>query len=352
MFWALLLSLALTVLGEEANNRDWIDPYDMINYDSTTKTMRKPVEPATYPNVPTKRREHTPDSSQPAENHCVRKLMELHKQIEEQNKKIKALSQQPTCTPVFKRFLRRLLKEIQRVGVPSDSAVGLYDAKIQLSRQSMAEIQTLVDGEESWRTGALDNAVSQILVDLKPHDYEAWKWRFEDTFHIDLDTVLKLGLGVLLIMAVISTQLWSRVAWCVQLCRLFVVCFLISIIWNWFYMYKIAFADRQKNMVKLEEISGKCTGVKKYDWYDNLKELYRNTLTLEDDPCKKYYEMVYVNPLLLVPPTKAISVTIVTFITEPLKHVGEGIREFIRALLKDLPVTWQIIVFVTLVFLI
>ncbi|CAG08070.1 unnamed protein product, partial [Tetraodon nigroviridis] len=260
-----------------------------------------------------------------------------------------------------------------------------YDAKIQLSRQSMAEIQTLVDGEESWRTGALDNAVSQILVDLKPHDYEAWKWRFEDTFHIDLDTVLKvklpsspnisvfavnlhkctrfasqvlpvsvlqLGLGVLLIMAVISTQLWSRVAWCVQLCRLFVVCFLISIIWNWFYMYKIAFADRQKNMVKLEEISGKCTGVKKYDWYDNLKELYRNTLTLEDDPCKKYYEMVYVNPLLLVPPTKAISVTIVTFITEPLKHVGEGIREFIRALLKDLPVTWQIIVFVTLVFLI
>lgn len=44
MFWALLLSLALTVLGEEANNRDWIDPYDMINYDSTTKTMRKPVE--------------------------------------------------------------------------------------------------------------------------------------------------------------------------------------------------------------------------------------------------------------------------------------------------------------------
>lgn len=136
----------------------------------------------------------------------------------------------------------------------------------------MAEIQTLVDGEESWRTGALDNAVSQILVDLKPHDYEAWKWRFEDTFHIDLDTVLKvklpsspnisvfavnlhkctrfasqvlpvsvlqLGLGVLLIMAVISTQLWSRVAWCVQLRRLFVVCFLISIIWNWFYMYKV-----------------------------------------------------------------------------------------------------------------
>lgn len=38
-------------------------------------------------------------------------------QIEEQEKKIKLASQQPTCTPVFRRFLSRLLKEIQRVGV-------------------------------------------------------------------------------------------------------------------------------------------------------------------------------------------------------------------------------------------
>lgn len=215
------------------------------------------------------------------------------------------------------------------VSQPTDSAPGLYDAKIQLSRQSMTEIQTLLEGEESWRTGALDNAVSQILVDLKPHDYEAWKWRFEDTFGIDLDTVLKvqpqtflffcgqytqirifpsqmfpvsmsqLGLGVLLIVAIINTQLWSRVAWCMQISRLFSVCFVISIFWNWFYMYKvknkvwvfccsacrtdrfatysiycsyqIAFADHQKNMAKLEGISEKCTGLKKYDWYDNLK---------------------------------------------------------------------------------
>lgn len=158
------------------------------------------------------------------------------------------------------------------VSQPTDSAVGLYDAKIKLSRQSMIEIQKLLEGEDSWRTGALDNAISQILLDLKPHDYQAWKWRFEDTFCIELDTVLKvmlssapnisvfvvnvpkfaffpgqmfpvsmfqLGLGVLLIVAIINTSLWSRVAWCVQLRRLFAVCFLISIIWNWFYMYKV-----------------------------------------------------------------------------------------------------------------
>ncbi|XP_011613236.2 chloride channel CLIC-like protein 1 isoform X1 [Takifugu rubripes] len=352
MRWVVLVSLALTVVGEQVHDDDWIDPYDMINYDSSTKTMKKPVESANYPNVPTKRREHTPDSGQPADAHCVRKLMELQKQIDEQNKRIKALSQQATCTPVFKRFLRRLLKEVERVGVPTDSTDGLYDGKIKLSRQSMAEIQTLLEGEESWRTGALDNAVSQILVDLKPHDYEAWKWRFEDAFGIELDTVLKLGLGVLLMVAIVSTPLLSRVPWCTLLGRLFVLCFFVSIIWNWFYLYKIAFAEHQKNMAKLEGISGKCTGLKNYNWYDNLKELYRSTWTLQDDPCKKYYEVIYVNPLLLVPPTKAMSVTIVTVITEPLKHLGEGISDFIRALFKDLPVTWQIVVFPTIVLLI
>lgn len=76
---------------------------------------------------------------------------------------------------------------------PSDSTEVLYDAKVKMSRQALTEIQTLLEGEENWRTGALDNAVSQILVDLKPHNYEAWRWRFEDTFGVELDTLLKVS---------------------------------------------------------------------------------------------------------------------------------------------------------------
>lgn len=75
---------------------------------------------------------------------------------------------------------------------PSDSTDIFYDAKVKLSKQTMAEIQSLLNGEDRWRTGALDNALSQMLVDFKPHDYEAWKWRFEDTFGVELDTVLKV----------------------------------------------------------------------------------------------------------------------------------------------------------------
>lgn len=79
---------------------------------------------------------------------------------------------------------------------PGDASEVLYDAKIRLSTQAMTEIDALLEGEDRWRTGALDNAISQILVDLKPHDKEAWKWRFEDTFGLELDTLLKVSLFI------------------------------------------------------------------------------------------------------------------------------------------------------------
>ncbi|XP_015234135.1 PREDICTED: chloride channel CLIC-like protein 1 isoform X1 [Cyprinodon variegatus] len=348
MLLFLLCCFSLSALGQQKPD-DWVDPYDMLNYDPSTMTKKTPSEPATFTNVGTKRREYIQEQSQAELTACKQQTENLQRQIEDLKKETTLMSQQPSCNPVFKRFLSRLLKEIQRIGVPSDSSDGFYDAKIKLSKQAMTEIQSLLNGEDRWRTGALDNALSQILMDFKLHDYEPWKWRFEDTFHVELDTVLKVGILILIISTVIGTQLWSAVSWFVQFRRMFAICFAISIIWNWFYLYQTAFAKHQNDIVQMENFNEKCTGVRKIDWRDNLKEWVRTTWTLQDDPCKKYYEVLMVNPLLLVPPTKAISVTITTFITEPLKHLGQGISEFLRELLKDLPVTLQIPVLLTIV---
>ncbi|KAI4806466.1 hypothetical protein KUCAC02_017291 [Chaenocephalus aceratus] len=339
LLMVLVVSLFLCGSAQEADN-GWIDPFDMLNYDASAKTMRQPPEPA--------KREITRDSNQEELTSCNTKVVDLKGEIEELKKKISVISQQPTCNPVFKRFLTRLRKEILRVGPPSDSAEVFYDAKIRMSTQAMTEIQALLEGEDSWRTGALDNAISQILVDLRPHDYEKWTWHFEDSFGVELDTVLKVCLCVLVMVAIICTELWSTVSWFVQFRRLFAVCFLVSIVWNWLYLYKIAFADHQRNQVKMENYE-KCAGSKTVDWSDSLKEFLRSTLTLQDDPCKKYYEVLLVNPILLVPPTKAFAVTFTTLITEPLKHIGQGIGEFLVALLKDLPITLQIPVLLTIV---
>uniref|UniRef100_A0A3Q3GS59 Chloride channel CLIC-like protein 1 n=1 Tax=Labrus bergylta TaxID=56723 RepID=A0A3Q3GS59_9LABR len=340
-----LCSLILSATGQHVED-DWIDPYDMLNYDASSKTMRKPAEVGSC-QIPTQCLLVLLDVSAVSNNviQALRKCCFSLFQVEQLQKKITLISQQPTCNPVFKRFLSRLLKEIQRVGLVR---YAIYDATIKLSSQAITEIQTLLEGEDSWRTGALDNAISQILVDLRPHDYEAWKWRFEDTFGVELDTLLKMALLFLFLSGIICTQLWSTVSRFMQFRRMLFLGFIASIFWNWLYLYKIEFAKRQNNLVKANGDYEKCTGMRRIDWYDSIKGRF-DTLTLQDDPCKTYYEFLMVDPLLLVPPTKAFAVTITTFFTEPLKHIGEGISDFLRALLKDLPITLQIPVLLTIV---
>ncbi|XP_051764398.1 chloride channel CLIC-like protein 1 isoform X2 [Ctenopharyngodon idella] len=345
-----LFDIANTNIHQEDDA--WIDPYDMLNYDPTTKRMRKPTESASYQNVPTKRRGYSSESCdvpQSDASECINKLEVLQKELDEHKKKGTATSSKPVCLPVFKRFLSKLLKETSKLGLPDDETTAMhYDAEVKLSKQSLAEIQKLLNEQNDWTTGAMDEALSQILVKFKHHNHEAWKWRFEDTFHVEVDTVLKVFLIVLIVVAIICTELWFVVSWMVQFRRMFAVCFFISLIWNWFHLYMLAFADHKKKIVEVESFNGQCTGLSQLDWKDSLSAWYRRTWTLQDDPCKRYYEVLVVNPILLVPPTKAITVTIASFITDPLKQIGEGISEFLRALLKDLPVTLQIPVLLTI----
>uniref|UniRef100_A0A8C2HCL4 Chloride channel CLIC-like protein 1 n=1 Tax=Cyprinus carpio TaxID=7962 RepID=A0A8C2HCL4_CYPCA len=172
----------------------WLNPYDML-YDPTSKCMRKPTE---------------------------------------------VTSINPVGLRVFKRFLTKLLKETSKLGLPDDGQTSVhYDAEVKLSKQSLAEIQKLLNEENDWTTGAMDEALSQILVRFKLHDHEAWKWRFEDTFYVDADTALKVSLIVLIVVAIICTKLWSVVSWFVEFWRMFAVCFFISFIWNWHLLHPV-----------------------------------------------------------------------------------------------------------------
>ncbi|XP_033878575.3 chloride channel CLIC-like protein 1 isoform X1 [Acipenser ruthenus] len=350
---SLLIFGVLVIVKGQKEDEEWIDPTDMLNYDASSKTMRRPGEPSNYENVPTKRKEYISDPNQPAScpdvSECSNKLAVLERKVEACKKKVEAPPTQSVCHPVFKRYLNKLLKDIQKLGLPDEVGHDVhYDADVLLTRQAVSEIRKFLS-DESWKPGVIDEALSQILINFKPHDYEAWKWSFEETFGVELATLLQLLAVSALIVFIICTELWTQISWMAQFRRMFIICFMVSIVWNWLYLYKTAFADHQSNIVKMEAFNDKCSGIKKIDWMDNLKEWYRSTWTLQDDPCKKYYELVFVDPILLVSPVKAISVTFASLITEPCKQVGQGISDFLRALLKDLPITLQIPVLITIV---
>lgn len=133
--------------------------------------------------------------------------------------------------------------------------------------------------------------------------------------------VFQVGFGILILVAIICSELWSKVSWFVQFRRLFAVSFFISIIWNWVYLYKvktisfsslalsfschffrpiqylyffqIAFAEHQNNIVKMDSVNEKCTGVKKIDWSDSLTGTIITTVNklcvyINIDQCAKY----------------------------------------------------------------
>ncbi|XP_028613132.1 chloride channel CLIC-like protein 1 [Grammomys surdaster] len=336
MLCSRLLCGCLLLITGYAHDDDWIDPTDMLNYDAASGTMRKSqVKYGT-----SEKEEVNPDLSDAKElSDCLHRLDSLtHKVDNCEKKKMKDYESQ--SNPVFRRYLNKILIEAAKLGLPDEDKVDMrYDAEVLLTRQTLLEIQKFLGGEE-WKPGALDDALSDILINFKRHDSEAWKWQFEDYFGVDPYNVFMVLLCLLCIVVMVATELWTYVRWYTQLKRIFIISFFVSLGWNWIYLYKVAFAQHQADIAKMEPFNNMC--VVKMDWTGSLWEWFRSSWTYKDDPCQKYYELLLVNPIWLVPPTKALAITFTNFITEPLKHIGKGTGEFIKALMKEIPVLLQI----------
>ncbi|XP_012585553.1 PREDICTED: chloride channel CLIC-like protein 1 isoform X2 [Condylura cristata] len=336
MLRAVLLCGCLWLVAGDDHHEDWIDPTDMLNYDAASGTMRK----SQVKYGVSGKSEGSPDLPSAEElSACYSRLDLLTHQIDECEKK-KREDYESQSNPVFRRYLNKILNEARKLGLSDEDKGDLhYDAEIILKRQTLLEIQKFLSGGE-WKSGALDDALSDILINFKVHDFEKWKWRFEDHFGVDPYDVFMVLLCLLCVVMLVATELWTYIRWYTQLRRILFISFFFSLGWNWIYLYKLAFAQHQAEVAKMEPRNNVCA--EKMDWAGSLWEWFRSSWTYKDDPCQKYYELLVVNPIWLVPPTKVVAVTFTSFVTEPLKHIGKGTGEFIRALMKEIPVLLHI----------
>ncbi|XP_073906960.1 chloride channel CLIC-like protein 1 isoform X4 [Castor canadensis] len=302
MLCCLLLCEYLLLITGYAHDDDWIDPTDMLNYDAASGTMRK--SQAKY--VVSEKKDVSPDSSNADElSQCYLRLDSLAHKIDECEKK-KREDYESQSNPVFRRYLNKILIEARKLGLPDENKGEMhYDAEIILKRQTLLEIQKFLNGEE-WKSGAMDDVLSDILINFKFHDFETWKWQFEDYFGVDPYNVLMVLLCLLCIVALVATELWTYVRWYTQLRRVFFISFVLSFGWNWIYLYKLSHSIR----LMLPRWSHRTTYV------------LRRWTGLEV--------------------SGALAVTFTNFVTEPLKHIGKGTGEFIKALMKEIPVLLQI----------
>lgn len=251
---SLLLCECLLLVTVYTHDDDWIDPTDMLNYDAASGTMRK--SQAKY--FISEKKDVSPDLSNADElSECSRRLDSLTHKIDECEKK-KMEDYESKSNPVFRRYLKKILIEAGKLGLPDESLGAMhYDAEIILKRQTLLDIRKFLDGED-WKPGALDDALSDILINFKLHNFEKWKWRFEDSFGVDPYNVFMVLLCLLCLVVLAATELWTYVRWYTQLKRIFIISFLFSFGWNWIYLYKLAFAQHQAEVAKIEPLNNAC----------------------------------------------------------------------------------------------
>ncbi|XP_075689515.1 chloride channel CLIC-like protein 1 isoform X2 [Rhinoderma darwinii] len=342
MYPFLVLSLCVTLCCGQYDNEDWTDPTDMFNYDAATGKMNK-LKHDTEKKLEAVCEKEGDDTCIDNNNALV-KYTEESKQVSEEHKHKEDIKlPESNSNPVFRRYLRKILNEAERFGLPEDSSSEVYyNAEMVLSKQMVIEIQKFID-DEDWNLGSLEDALMRTLVKFRFHNVKEW-WTgiFEDYLGIDFGTTFKILLCVTCVVSIIATELWSRIGWFTQIKRLCVLSFIVSVAWNWMYLYKVAFAERQAELAKLHKFDGNCG--EKISWSESLIEWFKGASTFQNDPCEEYFKSLMINPVLMVPPTKALALTFTDFITEPLKHVGKAMGEFLNGLLAEIPVFYQLLV--------
>ncbi|XP_024597846.1 chloride channel CLIC-like protein 1 isoform X4 [Neophocaena asiaeorientalis asiaeorientalis] len=181
MLCSVLFCECLWLITAYAHDDDWIDPTDMLNYDAASGTMRKSQVKYGI----SEKEEVSPDLSHADElSECYSRLDSLTYKIDECEKQ-KRKDCESQSNPVFRRYLNKILIETRKLGLPDENKGDMhYDAEIILKRQTLLEIQKFLSGED-WKPGALDDALSDILINFKFHNFETWKWQFEDSFGVD-----------------------------------------------------------------------------------------------------------------------------------------------------------------------
>ncbi|XP_063282195.1 chloride channel CLIC-like protein 1 isoform X1 [Pelobates fuscus] len=320
---------------------EWIDPTDMLNYDAASgKMVNRPQGSTEQTSVKSVSSRNVQTDCQSQVKEYVERFENLKVQMEEYKKKAQEKGSQCGSNPIFRRYLLKILGEVRQLGLPDEANPEVhYDAEVFLTRHMFAEIEKFLN-DADWSVGALDEALSRTLVNFKPHNEEEWRWEFEDYVGVDAFTLFMILLCLLCVVSMIATELWTHIGWYTQIKRICILSIIISFGWNWLYLYKVAFAERQAEMAKMKTYDDNCR--EKTNWVEGLFDWMKSSITFKNDPCEEYYKALLINPALMVPPTKALALTFTNFVTEPLKHIGKGLGEFISSLLSEIPVLLQI----------
>ncbi|XP_045157841.2 chloride channel CLIC-like protein 1 [Mercenaria mercenaria] len=350
-----VLTLTLTFTPTWSEDRDdWIDPNDMLNFDPSTNTMKKNKvqipDLKTITTTPSPQHATTEDSKQclPCESNPPCKECPLCPECvcDEADRACPEPVLCPPCEcepakecvceqaalPLLRQYIKSILTHIGDEHPVSGTEEFTFHISLSQDRFTMLHKFVTTGNQKHVHDvhEILSTMINRVASSKLGRLEKTAQW-LEDKIGLKLDRLIQFFMLGALASIVLLIEIKLQIAWRRRVSQLIVFMFVVSVPWTWFELYKQAEIKQQSMATKT--VPKECEGER--DAWSALKSYF----TLQDDKCHEYYEHLMIDPVIRVPPTKAIAVTFVRFFVAPLKDVGGAISEFIRALLIDLPVT-------------
>ncbi|XP_076313702.1 uncharacterized protein LOC143226527 isoform X1 [Tachypleus tridentatus] len=145
-------------------------------------------------------------------------------------------------------------------------------------------------------------------------------------------------------------------SWFQIIVRSLAIIFIVSFCIDWIYLYKVQLAKKHASLSH-GSVPEECS-TSDMTWWQSLKAWFKSGLTVEENPCEKYYKSILVDPFWEVTPLMALSESISKFVLHPAGLLGTHIGRFTRLLYLEipsflwLPVTVFIFIIVCLIFVV
>ncbi|KAK6180398.1 hypothetical protein SNE40_012563 [Patella caerulea] len=366
---AVILCLAVTMVTSGDGE---LDPFDMINFDPSTMKMNEKSKKVTVDqdkNNPEKPENLTPgkninspvetldkDTSNkpPLEKTIQIPVETLNKDATPQPKMdiTKCPIRVSTASVLFRQYVNTLLYHLK--GKVYEGGAVEFDLRLILDNVDLNKLQRYSDSQTEMDLKTAHEILTRMIQAIKEVPIGGKTSRhlwIEEKLGISVEKLLHVLLIIGLIVVIAAIMVHLKFNKYQLMYYLFMLVFIVSVCLTWYSLYKREVSKQHYAVSKempehCKSREDKDSGFLSVTWSWMVSQV-----TFQKDECIDYYEQLLIDPIVKVSPIEALAVTAVRFFVTPLRHIAEGLSDFIRTLLKDLPIQlWPIVLIIMTVF--
>lgn len=315
------------------DEEDWIDPTDMLHYDTSTRKMIKPNSKvdAVKPVERNVFADTRPDDTCSCSKDCFaveKMLLECQQEVVAASKRCQIPMQPPTLgMPYLKRHINQLLVHFYEAA-SQDGEQQFYRVKVKLSSNDRERLHAFANTADAVQLQEIDEILSNLIISTSETSDDG---QVLPSYFISMLLQMDVTAVVAVVMCVVCWYLLTKMS----LFKFFTLIFLLSTFWHWVHAYKTAWATRQGELAQMEDEGQTCLPYTS-SWTGGISYWFKSFIGSEDT-CVKYHKLVLVDPFWDVSPTMALADTCTHLLTRPLGIIGKNIGAFYSGLYKNLP---------------